>query len=972
MMMASEMADMACASDEDLVLLVLSDPSTSQEEEELMQLETLISASDIRNWNLPLILSSSIIKVEANRSRLMKQSSYFRGLLGGSFSESSLRHVVVQWNLEIIVRILQFIYGLSINVTHDSLLPLLEGGLFFGVEGLLLECESWFHKFTSSTGIDTLEMPLDALVEIWNFGLDHGIGCIQETCEDYLARNFTWTMLSSSFAKIPYDLLWSIIEHSYLTVESEMQLCDALLNWLSINSSFSDCLSVDCGNHYFHILKKVRICLLPLWFAAAKKRCFFEYADKCVTAILYLMENYHTSLLSAVPNGVLDNYRIRLTKYSKKVALSGCPQITVAFLILATLPLENDAALMTRIINSLIELDNGREDCQLFKKSLHILSFISVHELDISKCPKVQFGAAVKWLHLAFPSLRILKASHSVDFEIDHLFYLSRNCCHIHEVDLTVDVSPVIITKVSILSASTDEYGRSKNTGYKFSKEYFATMEKPLLSSVTKLSLEGRNNIDDLDLLNISSLFGSLCYLNIKGCALVTDIGISKLLCKCPNIKSLILSHTSFGRNSVLALCSDNMTSGVSSGDCDHRKSGTMAYHLHQLQINGCKDVDQGSMIKLMSHAYMLKVLCMNETSLVDDALFGFKGCSLEELDVSETKVSMQALAFIMRRNSNVKCLKATGCKNLHQHGSSRTHGVEESHHELLAELGRIPALEEVALGWGFSTMSLDKLETAIGKLRAISLGLGVSLDHNSLSVLPRISPLLERVILTFQVVSDGTVRSLLESLKYLRELQLVCCLGELTSYSFEIGMPMLRVLRLEWVTPWMTNRDLVILTQNCSNLVEFSLSGCKLLDPDSQEIISSGWPGLTVIHLEDCGNITANGVCSFFNCKAVEDLLLRHNGQGIGRNFIVHAASQLPLLRKLALDLCDACDGGFESPSHAERFFLSNVRISCCKSHRCGFEFMEKKAFKPVHKETIVLEWNQKELRTTLVKERI
>ncbi|KAH7671420.1 RNI-like protein [Dioscorea alata] len=843
MMMASEMADMACASDEDLVLLVLSDPSTSQEEEELMQLETLISASDIRNWNLPLILSSSIIKVEANRSRLMKQSSYFRGLLGGSFSESSLRHVVVQWNLEIIVRILQFIYGLSINVTHDSLLPLLEGGLFFGVEGLLLECESWFHKFTSSTGIDTLEMPLDALVEIWNFGLDHGIGCIQETCEDYLARNFTWTMLSSSFAKIPYDLLWSIIEHSYLTVESEMQLCDALLNWLSINSSFSDCLSVDCGNHYFHILKKVRICLLPLWFAAAKKRCFFEYADKCVTAILYLMENYHTSLLSAVPNGVLDNYRIRLTKYSK----------------------------------------------------------------------------------------------------------------------------------VSILSASTDEYGRSKNTGYKFSKEYFATMEKPLLSSVTKLSLEGRNNIDDLDLLNISSLFGSLCYLNIKGCALVTDIGISKLLCKCPNIKSLILSHTSFGRNSVLALCSDNMTSGVSSGDCDHRKSGTMAYHLHQLQINGCKDVDQGSMIKLMSHAYMLKVLCMNETSLVDDALFGFKGCSLEELDVSETKVSMQALAFIMRRNSNVKCLKATGCKNLHQHGSSRTHGVEESHHELLAELGRIPALEEVALGWGFSTMSLDKLETAIGKLRAISLGLGVSLDHNSLSVLPRISPLLERVILTFQqVVSDGTVRSLLESLKYLRELQLVCCLGELTSYSFEIGMPMLRVLRLEWVTPWMTNRDLVILTQNCSNLVEFSLSGCKLLDPDSQEIISSGWPGLTVIHLEDCGNITANGVCSFFNCKAVEDLLLRHNGQGIGRNFIVHAASQLPLLRKLALDLCDACDGGFESPSHAERFFLSNVRISCCKSHRCGFEFMEKKAFKPVHKETIVLEWNQKELRTTLVKERI
>lgn len=115
----------------------------------------------------------------------------------------------------------------------------------------------------------------------------------------------------------------------------------------------------------------------------------------------------------------------------------------------------------------------------------------------------------------------------------------------------------------------------------------------------------------------------------------------------------------------------------------------------------------------------------------------------------------MQALAFIMRRNSNVKCLKATGCQNLHQHGSSWTHGAAKSHHVLSAELGRIPALEEVALGWGFSTTSLDKLETAIGKLRAISLGLGASLDHDSLSVLPRICPLLERVILTFQVIHD-------------------------------------------------------------------------------------------------------------------------------------------------------------------------------------------------------------------------
>ena len=65
-----------------------------------------------------------------------------------------------------------------------------------------------------------------------------------------------------------------------------------------------------------------------------KKRCFFEYADKCVTAILYLMENYHTSLLSAVPDGVLNNYRIRLTKYSKVICLSFYLTMTACMLVI--------------------------------------------------------------------------------------------------------------------------------------------------------------------------------------------------------------------------------------------------------------------------------------------------------------------------------------------------------------------------------------------------------------------------------------------------------------------------------------------------------------------------------------------------------------------------------------------------------------------------------------------------------------
>lgn len=134
-------------------------------------------------------------------------------------------------------------------------------------------------------------------------------------------------------------------------------------------------------------------------------------------------------------------------------------------------------------------------------------------------------------------------------------------------------------------------------------------------------------------------------------------------------------------------------------------------------------------------------------------------------------------------------------------------------------------------------------------------------------------------IYLYIQVISDRVVRRLLESATNLQVLCLHYCLGSLTSFSFQTKAPALRVLWLHWVTSWLTNDDLTILTENC-NLAELSLSGCKLLDSSkfyfqiqdasppviwsfwvftfsrstgSQDIISSGWPNLALLHLEVC-----------------------------------------------------------------------------------------------------------------------
>lgn len=764
-------------------------------------------------------------------------------------------------------------------------------------------------------------------------------------------------------------------------MECEKQLCEALEVWLINNTKSLEGSSNDSRSDYVGILKKVKVCLLPLGYAAGLRRRFLQFADEVISAIIDLMKDSSSRLKNVVTDYDTDKYKIRLTEYSEKIVLSGCTHLTVPFLFLAVLPEDLDMALKARTFRALIELgSHGGDYNQILDKSLNILSFELVHEVNISNCPRVNFAAVINWLHMAFPSLKILKASHCLHFTMEDFLHLIKKCLLVDEVDLTIDVSPVTPT-ISVLSATTEESRLSDGKPFrKLEKDISISnigkysLGEPVISNISKLTLEGRTDINDSDLSFISILSDSLASLNIKGCITVTDTGISKLLGKCRKVHSLVLSYTSFGRMSIITLCSSHIfPDGFHRVHHNPIYSDMMAFGLQQLHLDGCKGIDQHSMSQLMSHTYMLKILCLKDTCLIDDALYEFMGSSLERLDVSETMVSTQALTFIIKRNPHMRCLKATSCRNLQKFNcNSMPNASNSTYEDLFCELGKKCVLEEVAFGWGFSLFQLEMLKPAINSLKAITMGLGASLDNQTLSVIPEVCPQLESVILIFQVISDNVVRNILQSLDHLQVLWLRCCLGDLTSFSLQIHTPNLRSLRLEWVTPWMTNTDLVVLTQNCQNLVEISLSGCKLLDSNSQEIISSGWPGLTLIHLENCGKVTLEGVYFLFNCKAVEDLLLRHNGRGIRRNFISDAASKLPLLRKLALDLCDACEGGFDGPSHADRLYMRNVRMSRCVPQKCGFELQSEGAFNPVHKETVVLEWTSKELRTTVVKERI
>ena len=115
----------------------------------------------------------------------------------------------------------------------------------------------------------------------------------------------------------------------------------------------------------------------------------------------------------------------------------------------------------------------------------------------------------------------------------------------------------------------------------------------------------------------------------------------------------------------------------------------------------------------------------------------------------------MKALTSVVRQNPGVRILKATGCRNLHQPNCDDwmlTGGA--SFEDLLCELSKSCVMEEMAFGWGFSCLTMKELEPAVRKLRGVTLGMGASPGHYVLCELPKMCPLLESVILIFQVIT--------------------------------------------------------------------------------------------------------------------------------------------------------------------------------------------------------------------------
>ena len=112
----------------------------------------------------------------------------------------------------------------------------------------------------------------------------------------------------------------------------------------------------------------------------------------------------------------------------------------------------------------------------------------------------------------------------------------------------------------------------------------------------------------------------------------------------------------------------------------------------------------------------------------------------------------MVSLAPVIRRNSNLSCLKTAGCRNLlFEHGEGQSVSGN-NYGGFLQEITSMCCLEEVEVGWAFFPVRIDDLVPSFSKVRKMTVGLGTTLPENIVHALPEICPFLESLVLRFQV----------------------------------------------------------------------------------------------------------------------------------------------------------------------------------------------------------------------------
>lgn len=556
-----------------------------------------------------------------------------------------------------------------------------------------------------------------------------------------------------------------------------------------------------------------------------------------------------------------DELTIRITKHSLRLDLAGCQQTTAAMLFRAVLQDRRKSSdidpqcyiLIEAVIENILRSEGSRavsEPAHVSRSNEPIavpsdvsqgiqdvcrdLALNNLCELNLEGCWRISQESLIIWLRLACPKLRILNVSHCPQLQVNMLPQISLSCQSLETVDFSLDLSSLLGQPVNLVHQGLDIVDR------RYSRHLESSWWLPCsLIHLTNISLQGRSSLMDWDLQMLSRCCPNILDVNLRGCTELTDRGICQFLVSFDNLRSLRAAFTAFGCHSMNVLLEKYAVSTFSSPpSCGTEKSSSSGRDtcvLSTLDLEGCSGVDEVLLANLLSRTSLLTNLILGNTRVDDNAIFTFEGTSLQRLDLRETQVTEQALGYLISRNSCLKVLNIRGCKEVKCSFSSsdeRTKLLKVTLQNAIKSTGL--DFEELAVGWSFCDFTWNAWKPVLHNLRSLSVGLGGSMSEITFCSLSEICPCLEHLALSFQIISDKSILSLLKSMTKIRMLELSHCLGEISSQSINVLATCygsnLTCLRLEWGVAWLTDTDICLLTNSCKGLRQLSLIGCKLL----------------------------------------------------------------------------------------------------------------------------------------------
>lgn len=165
------------------------------------------------------------------------------------------------------------------------------------------------------------------------------------------------------------------------------------------------------------------------------------------------------------------------------VNLSGCPQITTAGL------------------QQFVRKSGVDGDHFISRQLQPILTFDAVQHVDISKCHRLDIGAAIQCFSKLFPYLRVLRAAYLLNFKAKMLYQLVNKCPLVCEIDLTEEISPLIPLEAHVMSLNPETNSSSRlindiDSVQGGSMVLISPYHSGYSSSnITKLTLEGRSDV---------------------------------------------------------------------------------------------------------------------------------------------------------------------------------------------------------------------------------------------------------------------------------------------------------------------------------------------------------------------------------------------------------------------------------------------------------------------------------------------